>query len=250
MGRKKPGKPRRPRVPRQYTLKDLAPPGFGYDEWLRPAPGADLSSVNDPRLSTESIELMRRVQRISTSYNGLVPVAAIHLDMLIDDGQLPIFQGDSGNMIPIEEMAAAQGSTGTEAIREAIHNLHAHGALMVFQDEEHEAIYVRMVAQRPEEPGDAWKFAGDPDAVVASTCIPDHIWKDLPQDVAAAVVFMRSCRSRLEEPDPEVYGTHESVNGTEHAKELFAAALASGAVDEKGCEACPCGHLCTRSGAE
>lgn len=61
------------------------------------------------------------------------------------------------------------------------------------------------------------------------------------------MAYLRMCRSGLEEPDPEVYGQREGVNGTAHARELFAAALVSGAVDEKGCEACPAGHLCTRA---
>nr|WTB28436.1 SdiA-regulated domain-containing protein [Streptomyces sp. NBC_00830]WTB35646.1 SdiA-regulated domain-containing protein [Streptomyces sp. NBC_00830] len=85
--------------------------------------------------------------------------------------------------------------------------------------------------------------------MAATTCIPAHIWEELLLDVAAAVAFMRTCRSLLEEPDPEVYGRHKGVNGTEHAKELFVAALASGYVDEKGCEACPTGHLYTLSDA-
>jgi hypothetical protein len=46
MGRKKPGKPRRPRVPRQYTLHELQPPGEGYEEWFRVTAGIDPDQMN------------------------------------------------------------------------------------------------------------------------------------------------------------------------------------------------------------
>lgn len=249
MGRKKPGKPRRQRKTQEYTLRQLQPPGEPYDEWFSVRPGD--AYRKDPRITAEAVALMDCIHRLAPLYGWEVPKAAIYLDGLIDTGSLPIFRGeDEGTLVPIEEMAAAQGGTSPEQIRESIHNLHAIGALIVFTDDDNDVSYVRMVAKRPEAPSEPWQFAGDPDTVVATTCIPSHIWDDLPTDVAAAVAFMRTCRSLLEEPDPAVYGTHKGVKGTEHAKELFAAALASGFVDEKGCEACPTGHLCTRSDAE
>ncbi|MFJ2154208.1 hypothetical protein ACIOHB_36305 [Streptomyces microflavus] len=51
----------------------------------------------------------------------------------------------------------------------------------------------------------------------------------------------------MQEPDAEEFGEREEVNGATHARELFSAALESGAVDKKGYEACPAGHLCTRT---
>ncbi|MFJ8762048.1 hypothetical protein [Streptomyces cyaneofuscatus] len=39
----------------------------------------------------------------------------------------------------------------------------------------------------------------------------------------------------------------KEANGGAHTEELFVAAQESGAVDQKGCEACPAGHLCTRT---
>lgn len=253
MGRKKPGKPRRPRntassKPRKYTLQELQPPGSAYEEWYDVRPGMDASRIADPRLSAEALDLMRRMARLGPSYGGKIPKAALYLDSLIDDGSLPIVGSDgTGIMVPIEEMAARQGGASRDSIRESIHNLHTVGALLIETDDDHDISYVRMVAKRPAEPGDPWHFEGDPDVVAATTCIPNEIWEKLPLDVAAAVSFMRTCRSQLREPDPEEYGGHKSVNGPEHARQLFAAGEASGFVDYKGCEACPTGHLCTRS---
>lgn len=252
MGRKKPGKPRRPRVPRQYTLRELQPPGSGYDEWIDVPPDMDPSGINDPRLGKGEIDLMHCFARLGPLYNGRVPMAAVLLDGLLDTGHLPIFgHDDTGHMATIDELASKWFSDiSSDDVRDSVHRLHAAGALVLFSHDEHDVSYVRLVAKKPEEPGQPWHFHGDPDAAVAQTCIPGSIWEELPVDVAATVAFMRTCRSQLREPDPEEYGQHASVNGTEHAKQLFAAALASGFVDQKGCEACPTGHLCTRSDAE
>jgi hypothetical protein len=247
MGRKKPGKPRRPRVPRQYTLQELQPPGEGYEEWFRVSAGMNPDQIDDPRVGDEALALMKRLARLGPLYDNEVPKAALYLDDLIDTGQLPIFgDGETGTLMPLGEVAARFGSRSAD-IRESIHNLHAVGALLVDTDDEHDIAFIRMVAKRPEEPGQPWRFQGDPDAVTAMTCIPNRIWEELSAEVAGAVAYMRTCRSRLEEPDPVAYGRHEGVNGAVHARKLFAAALASGAVDEKGCEACPTGHLCTRT---
>jgi hypothetical protein len=188
--------------------------------------------------------MMQRLAVLGPLYDGLVPKAALYLDDMIDQGRLPVFRGkDEGNLVPIKEIAAFCQDQGS--VRESIHNLHAIGALLVFIDEEHSAPYIRMVTKRP-EPGQPWQFNGDSDVAVSTVCVPSHIWEELPLDVAAAVGFMRACRSQLEKPDPVVYGRHAGVNGAEHARELFAAAEASGYVDYKGCDACPAGHLCTR----
>ncbi|MFZ3562696.1 hypothetical protein ACOKM5_42955 [Streptomyces sp. BH097] len=246
LGRKKAKKTRRLRMPRQYTLQDLQPPGEGYEEWLQVTAGMNPDQIHDPRLGEESLARRRRLARLGPLYDNTVPRAALHLDELIDTGHLPIFEdGKSGTLVPLAEAAAWCGSSGD--LRESVHRLHANGMLLVETDNEHNVPVIRLVAQKPAEPGQPWRFQGDPDAVTAQTCIPDNIWEDLPIDVAGAVAYMRMCRSQLEEPDPAAFGLHEGVNGTAHARKLFAAALASGAVDEKGCEACPTGHLCTRT---
>jgi hypothetical protein len=246
MGRKKPGKPRRPRVPRQYTLQELQPPGEGYEEWFLVTADMNADQIDDPRVSDEARALMKRLARLGPLYGNKVPKAALYLDELIDTGQLPIFgDGEEGTLMPLAEAAARFGYTAD--MRQSVHRLHAVGALLVDTDDEHDIAFIRMVAKRPEEPGQPWRFQGDPDAVTAMTCMPNRIWDELPLEVAGAVAYLRMCRSGLEEPDAEAYGQHDGVNGAAHARELFAAALASGAVDEKGCEACPAGHLCTRT---
>jgi hypothetical protein len=248
MGRKKPGKPRRAKHPREYTLQELQPPGSGYEEWIRVRPGMDPSRIDDPRLGSEALALMHCFARLGPLYKGNVPMAAVFLDLLLDTGHLPVFDGDeNGGLVPLEEMAAMMyGDVSHDSVRDSIHRLHATGALLVVTDDGKDVHYVRMVAKRPEEPGQPWQFVGDPNVVVSTVCVSKEIWEELPVDVATAAGFMRACRSQLEEPDPAVYGKHAGVNGTEHARELFAAAQASGYVDYKGCDACPAGHLCTR----
>ncbi|MFF1691694.1 hypothetical protein [Streptomyces sp. NPDC058254] len=248
MGRRKPGKPRRTRVPRQYTLRDLDPPGCGYDVWLQADEEIDPASLNNTCLEAGPLDLLRRVHTLAGVYHGQVPQAAVLLDYLLDGGSLPIARGEDVDLVPVETMAQAQGELSTTTVRESIHGLHAAGAFVLFvhEKEGREAHFVRMGCP-PRHPGDPWTFVGEEDEVAAATCIPDAIWQELPLDVAATVAYMRACRSQLEDPDPEQYGTHEGVNGTKHAKELFAAALSSGFVDRKGCEACPSGHLCTSS---
>ncbi|WP_330342670.1 hypothetical protein [Streptomyces sp. NBC_00557] len=247
MGRKKPGKPRRPRGPRQYTLQELQPPGEGYDEWFRVQPG--MQPPADSGLSQDAADLMQRLAGLGALYGGRVPKAALYLDELIERGSLPVVQGETASLVPVEEMAELMGAMDDGSVRESLHELHAAGALLVITGPDEDLLGVRIVAKRPSSPGLPWQFVGDPDTVAATTCIPTDIWEELPLDVAATVAYLRTCRSRLEEPDPEAYGRREGVRDTEHAKELFAAALASGYVDEKGCEACPTGHLCTRAAA-
>ncbi|MFF8619239.1 hypothetical protein [Streptomyces sp. NPDC015350] len=203
--------------------------------------------INDPRVSDEALALMRRLVRLGPLYDNKVPKAALYLDDLIDTGQLPIFgDGEEGTLVPLAEAATRLGSQGGD-LRESLHNLHAVGMLLLDTDNEYDIPVIRVVAQKPEKPGSPWRFQGDPYAVTAKTCIPDGIWEELPAEVAGAVMYLRMCRSQLQEPDPNEFGRREEVNGPAHARNLFAEALASGAVDEKGCEACPAGHLCTRT---
>ncbi|MET8816427.1 hypothetical protein ABZW47_31055 [Streptomyces sp. NPDC004549] len=246
MGRNKPGKPRRPRMPRQFRLRELQPPGQGYEEWIT-IPSATQPLGSAPGLSAGAVQLMERMAVLGPLYDGQLPTAALYLDELIDSGSLPMIRDGAGVLVPIAEMAEMMSGRSGGDVRESLHGLHAAGVILMADGADGNMAGVRMVAQRPKEPGQPWRFM-DEDVAVATTCIPTHIWEELPPEVASAVAFLRTCRSRLEEPDPEVYGRHQGVNGSEHAKELFAAALASGFVDEKGCEACPTGHLCTRSG--
>ncbi|MER7913541.1 hypothetical protein [Streptomyces sp. NPDC096068] len=254
MGRKKPGKPRRPRVhrvPRQYTLRELAPPGAAYREWYQVRPGTDVGPVDDPRLRDEDLDLLRRTARLGPLYENAVPRAAIGLDLLIDTGALPVVGPDgTGTSFPVENLVSRCRGEGPEEIREAVHRLHSAGVLLVEEGGEHDALHVRMVAERPGAPGGTWRFEGEGGVSRAATCVPENMWDEIPLDVAATVAYLRSYRSQLETPDPEEYGRHSGVNGPDHARELFAAAEASGYVDERGCDACPAAHLCTRRDAD
>ncbi|MFD0422607.1 hypothetical protein [Streptomyces parvus] len=252
MGRKKPGKPRRPRssIPRQYTLQELQPPGVAYDEWYEVERGMDASEVDDPRLGPEAIDLMRRLALLAPSYDHVVPRAALLLDTVIDTGQLPVISQDGATeatLVPIGKVASERPGMSAADVRESLHNLHAHGAFLVIPDEEHGVPLIRFVAKKPTEPGGTWHFQGEPGLSTRQVCMPTEMWEELPTDVAAAVGFIRAHKAQLTEPDPEIYGTHAGVNGTRHARKLFAAARASGYIEYAGCDACPAGHLCTRT---
>ncbi|MFD8439975.1 hypothetical protein ACFV2I_33410 [Streptomyces microflavus] len=219
MGRKKPGKPRRPRnsIPRQYTLQELQPPGVAYDEWYQVKPGMDASKVNDSRLDPEAIDVMRRLVRIGPWYENEVPKAALLLDTVIDTGQLPVISRDGdteATLVPINEVASAQSGMNAASVRESLHNLHANGAFLVVPDDEHGVPLIRFVGKKPTEPGGTWHFAGEPGLSTRQVCVPTDMWDELPTDVAAAVGFIRAHEAQLSEPDPKVYGTHVSVNGT------------------------------------
>ncbi|WP_424863894.1 hypothetical protein [Streptomyces sp. MMS24-I29] len=256
MGRQKPGKPRRPRknIPRQYSLQELQPPGNAYTEWIRVQPDMDPSHIKDPAIQGDALDLMHRMAKLGPFYDHNLPMAALLLDTVIDTGHLPVLEGPvtdgTAKLIPIQDIAAARPEFSPDDIRESIHRLHAAAALLVVTDDEHDVTFVRFVVKKPERPGERWGLVGDPDLAASTVCMPTEIWDKLPLDVAAAVCYIRSCNAKLEEPDPAVYGAHEGVNGTAHARELFAAARASGYVDHKGCEACPAGHLCTRTNDE
>ncbi|MFJ1782549.1 hypothetical protein ACIOKA_38220 [Streptomyces anulatus] len=210
----------------------------------------DASKVNDPRLDPGAIDMMRRLARIGPSYDHKVPQAALLLDTIIDTGQLPVISGDGdteATLVPIDKVVSGRPGMDAAAVRHSLHELHAHGAFLVIPDEEHDVSLIRFVAKKPTEPGEVWHFQGEAGLSTRQVCVPTEMWDELPTDVAAAVGFIRSHEAQLSEPDPKVYGTHAGVNGTRHARELFAAARASGYVDYKGCDACPTGHLCTRT---
>ncbi|MEU6925553.1 hypothetical protein [Streptomyces sp. NPDC046631] len=235
-------------------LEELQPPGEAYDEWFQVQPGMDASRIQDPRVQGEALDMMHRLARLGPLYGYKVPKAAIFLDTVIDTGHLAVLEGpvdaDAGRLIPIQDIAAAHPEFSNDGIRESIHRLHAAAALLVVTDEQHDVPFVRFVAKKPEQPGGEWSFIGDPDLVASTVCMPGEMWNELSLDVAAAVCFIRASNAQLQTADPAAYGTHNGVNGTEHARELFAAAHASGFVDYKGCEACPAGHLCTRTGKD
>lgn len=251
MGRRKPGKPRRERgsrmgIPQQLSLADLEPPGLGYDEWFEVEPGMNPAEIDDPRLGDDAIELMRRFAYLAPLYGGKFPHAALLLDEVIATGHLAVMRSaDDVMVIPVQEVAVHQ-ETDADRVRDSIHRLHAVGAFLLVEDAEHGVPVARFVARRPERPGEAWRFADEPGVAARSVCISSAMWRELSADVASTVGFMRSCQVSLLDPDPVEYARHEGVGTVERARELFEAALASGYVDHRGCEACPAAHLCSR----
>ncbi|WP_343308499.1 hypothetical protein [Streptomyces sp. SID5770] len=214
MGRKKPGEPRRSRVRRQCTLRELAPPGAAYREWYQVRHGTDVGPIDDPRLRDEELDLPRRTARLGPLYENAVPRAAIGLDLLIDNAALPVVGPDgTGTSFPVENLVSRCRGEGPEEIRETVHRLHAAGVLLAEEGGEHDALRVRMVAERPGAPGGTWRFGDEGAAPRAATCVPDGMGGGIPLDVAATVAVLRSYRSQLRTPDPEEGGRRPGVNG-------------------------------------
>ncbi|MFD7685601.1 hypothetical protein [Streptomyces sp. NPDC059781] len=245
MGRKKPGKPERRRS-REYTLRQLQPPG--YDEWL--SIGSHFTSeaaVDDPRLSEEAIDFMRRLARLRPQYTGSVPKQAVQLDMILDTGSLPVSFGDGKvSLVPLHEVAGTLGADTVGDMRSSFHQLHSVGALLV--DDTDDVPLVRIVSRRPERPGDPWIFHGSPeDALVLKTCVPAQPG-DLAADEFAALAFIRSHMAQGAEARPEDFAGHKGIGSVERARRLFSAVADLATV--KGCSACPSAHLCTRVEAD
>lgn len=256
MGRHKPGKRRRER--RQganYTLRQLQPPGDGYDEWIQATPGMDLTHVGrDPRLSAESVELMQRIARLAGPYGRQVPMAAVLLDTVMDTGFLPLQKGKETVMVPLDDAARMLGTTTVEtaSVRESVHQLHSVGALLVQYADEEEIAVARIVAQRPQHPGEPWIFADeDIAATVPSTCIPNGAAEALSTEEFAAYAYLRSHEAQGTTASAEEFAhSTDWVTGPDHAQQLFTAVADSGWLEKKGCAACPTGHLCERNQTE
>ena len=122
--------------------------------------------------------------------------------------------------------------------------MHTVGILLV---EEHEGVpLLRFVAKGPRCPGDSWIFVDSPEcANVPSTCLPSIARATLSADALNAMLYIRDCRAKLREPNPEEYASLAGI-GAVAARQRLADAAASGLVDYRGCEACPAWHLCSR----
>ncbi|MFD8608562.1 hypothetical protein [Streptomyces sp. NPDC059631] len=242
-----------------YSLDQLEPPGPLYEEWFHVEEGMDTSYVaSDPRIDADALDLMERLSRLAKPYAGRVPKAAVLLDMALDSGFLPLRQGDGGIMVPLDEAAMMFPAAGRlpvgpvdlDQVRESVHSLHAAGALLVELVED--TAIGRLVARRPEHPGEPWVFVDDePEDVGPKTCMPNGAVTELTAEEFAAFGYLRSCEAAGDEATVEYFC--ERMGGdvdAERAKELFAAVIASGWMDVKGCPACPSGHLCTRGTVE
>ncbi|MFD9597366.1 hypothetical protein ACFWA9_32080 [Kitasatospora sp. NPDC059973] len=244
MGRKKPGKPRRERGVGEYTLQQLQPPG--YDEWMSPAAGFDAErAAADPRLSSQAVDLMRRLGRLRPVYGAKIPLQAVWLDMAIDGGVLRLRRPDgSVGDLPADELAGMLGgATGVEDVRNAVHELHATGMLLVEPDGEDDTV-LRVVIGKPTKPGDPWLFGGDiASDLVPKTCIPGDP-QSLGHEEFAALAYLRAHLAEGTLGTAEDYATFKGVGSVERAQELFDAV--ADLVDVRGCPACPTAHLCTR----
>ncbi|WP_435191330.1 hypothetical protein [Streptomyces sp. bgisy126] len=249
MGRKRPNKPRRVKVPRQrgYTLRQLQPPGDNYLDWVAVPAGARLDQVTDPEIGPQDIDFLRRLTRIAPLYGNEVPTAGVYLDTVIDSGHLPVYHGeDSTSLVPLQQIVGVAPGLDEQGIRNSIHRLHAVGAFLMFSIKEHDMALVRFVSKKPAHPGEQWGFLDDKSVPAATICTPTSLFEDLSADIARAVMFFRSYKSQLQTPQPADLLHFGFAENLDQAHALWEQAHASGYIDYKGCDACPTGHLCTR----
>ncbi|WP_344446483.1 hypothetical protein, partial [Kitasatospora nipponensis] len=154
----------------------LQPPG--YDQWMTPAAGFDPERVaTDTRLGPQALDLMRRLARLRPTYGPKIPLQAAWLDMALDRGVLRVCHADgSVGDVPAGELAGLLGaSAGVTDVRDAVHELHATGMLLVEPDGEDDTV-LRVVVGRPAKPGDPWLFGGDTAGdLMPGTGIPDSL---------------------------------------------------------------------------
>ncbi|MCX5197516.1 hypothetical protein OOK31_27080 [Streptomyces sp. NBC_00249] len=237
MGRKKLNKPGRSRRA-DHTLQQLQPPG--YHEWIKVDAGP---ATADPHLTPDAADLLQRLGRLRAHYPGRVPLQAVHLDIAIDEGTVLLRDGDSVAPLPVARAAEALGvdPAGGE-VRRGLHELHAHGGVLVGIEEG--LTLLRVVSRRPGRPGEPWVFADTLEAsVLPQVCIPARPGDISPEEFTA-LGFLRLNMAEGTVADPERFAAYEGIGSVERALELFAAVAELAEV--KGCSACPSGHLCTR----
>ncbi|WP_344445025.1 hypothetical protein, partial [Kitasatospora nipponensis] len=179
------------------------------------------------------------------TYGPKIPLQAAWLDMSLDRGVLRVCHSDgSVGDLPAGELAGRLGgSAQVRDVRDAVHELHAAGMLLVEPDGEEDTV-LRVVVGRPAKPGDPWLFGGEvADDLVPGTCIPGSP-QSLGPERFAALGYLRAHLSQGTVGSAQEYATFEGVGSVERAQELFDAV--ADLVEVRGCSACPTAHLCTR----
>jgi hypothetical protein len=177
---------RREAQARKYPLHYLQPPYEPYQEWIRvPDDARDL--IHHPVRYRDDVtegakDLADRVIKLGPRYHGLVPMAAIYLDMQIERGTIrlavngkpgyirelsiaemasdisnPAFADEMREKYPEADVPEPAGLTTDDAAAWHIHELHTHGYLIL--DDER----IVNLAVPPKKPGGAWILNGHAD---------------------------------------------------------------------------------------
>lgn len=164
-------------------LYHLRPPFEPYREWLTAPAGADgltITPEQEELLGDDAVEFMRRVVEIAPLYNGVVPMAAVYLDMQMSRGEITLAVTGAPDRVTVMKVADLAASMSDPArldeLRRAVpeagldaaavepltvdecvaktHELHRHGALVL--DDNH----VVHLAVPPKSPGGKWLLNG------------------------------------------------------------------------------------------
>lgn len=161
-------------------LQRLKPPGKLYQEWITVGDQAKDLIVHparyDDRLSDTAKDLADTFVRLGPRYGGVIPMAAVFLDEQIQKGVIHLAvpgDPDSYQEVSLAEMAAGMANpeinaemrrmrpdavddtpVSDEGAAMSLHELHAHGYLIVDDD------YVVHAAMPPKTPGGKWWLSG------------------------------------------------------------------------------------------
>ncbi|CAL9667608.1 hypothetical protein SUDANB145_07241 (plasmid) [Streptomyces sp. enrichment culture] len=169
----------------ENPLYYLQPPFEPYQEWIRvPRQASEAfehpTARYDDRLGSEAKDLADTIVKLGPRYNYMVPMAAVYLDSMIAQGEVPIaVTGQPGyaRPMPLKEIAAGVSTQeNLDRMREQypeaglpetaelmtddaaafhLHQLHFHGYMIL--DNDH---VLNLVVQRPER-GKPWVLNGN-----------------------------------------------------------------------------------------
>jgi hypothetical protein len=250
MGRKKIGKPRKERssATGRFSLRQLNPPGDLYRRWTaRPAPGSGRAAALDWTLPSELAHLVQRIEDLAPVYDGALPDAAIHLDAMIDTGEIVLLRELKPYSVPLAQAAKlfGQAEDGEQYVRASLHRLHAAGLFLMVGTEEDPALQPVVPPMRP---GDQWlmedPFARDN----VTVCLPNDAVLELEPEEFAALGYIRECQGAGRTPEPEGLMPYLRSSGATiaQARQLLETVGASEWVRYRGCSNCPAAARCTR----
>ena len=141
-GQRLPGGPGKPEICPLYRMD---PQGPFYRSWIDSG-SHDKTTITwanavmqDQRATEEPdvLDFARRMRYLAAIYGRKIPAeAAYQLDRYIDEGSLPVewTEGSPVTMVPVAQMAPFAAGGSAAQMRAAIHNLHAHGHLIIGDD--------------------------------------------------------------------------------------------------------------------
>jgi hypothetical protein len=128
--------------PEGSALWLMRPPYSGYESWITLTPSNSVPEGAQEGLDGELADSYGTVRRLAPLYEYSVPMAALTLERLIRRGLLPLATpgtADLVSLVPLADLVAICAAdeilaAAPEGLDALLHELHAHGALVVDDD--------------------------------------------------------------------------------------------------------------------